>query len=225
MTATGSSVDAPDSALTALWQFTAPLRGALAAGAIAGFLIAGLGSRAAMRIVALADSSTDGALTQDQFIVGEMNFGDTAGLVILGTIVGLVSGLIYLGIRRWMPVPRWLRGLAFGYGALVTGGLLLINPDSVDFRIFEPVILPIALFAALFVLGGGVLAFLGDRFHREPEYVSATLAPRLVAGLLVLVTLIGTVVMAANVVELIDKEGTCVSANTDFECVPAREVG
>jgi hypothetical protein len=177
-----------------------------------------------MRLVALADPSTDGALTQDQFIVGEITFGDTAGLVTLGTVVGIISGLIYLGMRRWMPVPRWLRGLAFGYGALVTGGLLLINPDNVDFRIFEPILVPIVLFAALFIAGGALLAALSDRFHPEPSYGSAALAPRLVAGLLVLVTLVGTAVMAANVVELIDKEGTCVSATTDFECVPARDV-
>ena len=81
-----------------------------------------------MRIVALADSGTDGALTQDQFIVGDITLGDTAGLVALGTVVGLISGLIYLGMRRWMPVPRWLRGLAFGYGAFVTGGLILDRP-------------------------------------------------------------------------------------------------
>ena len=99
----------------------------------------------------------------------------------------------------------------------------MIDPDSVDFLIFEPVILPIVLFAALFLVGGALLAFFADRFHPEPEYARPTLAPRLVAGLLVLVTLVGTVVTTANVVELIDKEGTCVSANTDFECIPARE--
>jgi hypothetical protein len=190
---------------------------------IAGFVVAGLGSRAAMRIIAAADTSTDGALTQDQFIVGEFNLNDTAGLVFLGTFIGIVSSLIYLGMRRWMPVPCWMRGLAFGYGALVTGGLLLINPDNVDFRIFEPIILPIALFAALFIAGGALLAFLTDRFHHEPQYAPAVLVPRVVAGLLILVTVLGTIVFALNAIELIDKEGTCVSADVDFECVPAPE--
>ena len=176
-----------------------------------------------MRIIAITDPSANGALTEDQFIVGEMTLGDTVGLVLLGTFVGAVSGLIYLGLRRWMPVPPAVRGLAFGYGSLVTGGLLFINPDRVDFRIFEPVLLPIGLFAALFLTGGFFLATLTDRFHPEPAYAPAARAPRIVAGLLMLFALAGTALMAGGTVEMVDNQGSCVSANTDFECVPARE--
>ena len=176
-----------------------------------------------MRIIAIADPSTNGALTEDQFIVGEMTLGDTVGLVLLGTVVGAIGGLIYLGLRRWMPVPPAVRGLAFGYGSLVTGGVIFINPDRVDFRIFEPVLLPIGLFAVLFLAGGFLLVTLTDRFHPEPAYASAARAPRLVAVLLVLLTLAGTALMGGGIVEMVDNQGSCVSANTDFECVPANE--
>ena len=116
------------------------MRGALAAGAIAGFLVAGLGSRIAMRLIFLADKGTEGILTSDQFIVGRIST-DTFNLLALGTIIGVLVAPIYLGLRRWLPIPTSLRGLGFGYGSLVTGGMILINDDSVDFRIFEPVVL------------------------------------------------------------------------------------
>lgn len=210
-----------DTALGALWRWTAPMRGALAAGLISGFVIFGLGSRVAMLIIALADPSTDGALTEDQFIVGDRSLVDTLNLVLLGTFLGVIASFVYLGLRRWIPVPRSIRGLAFGYGALVTGGNVLIKPDSVDFRVFEPVLLAIALFVSLFLLGGVVLGALTDRFHREPGYAPSVLVPRIVGAILVVIALLGTAIMTGGIVELIDKEGTCVGATTDFECIPA----
>lgn len=198
------------------------MRGALAAGAIAGLLVIGVGSRIAMRIIFLADESTDGVLTSDQFIVGQITV-DTLNLLALGTFIGVFIAPLYLGMRRWIPAPKSLRGVGFGYGALVTGGMLLINDESVDFRIFEPAVLGIGLFAALFVLGGVVLSALMDRFHPEPEYPLSTRVPRIAGGVLVLVAVLGTLAFAVGTVSLIDKEGSCVAANTDFECIPARD--
>jgi hypothetical protein len=198
------------------------MRGALAAGAIAGFLVAGVGSRVAMRVIFLADKGTEGVLTSDQFIVGRIST-DTFNLLLLGTIAGLLVAPIYLGLRRWMPIPQSWRGLGFGYGALVTGGLVLINDDSVDFRIFEPVLLGVGLFAALFILGGIVLAELMDRFHPDPTYPHSVVVPRVAGAALVLVAVAGTLVFLTGTIALLDKEGTCIAANTDFECIPAAE--
>ncbi len=222
MSAEATPVPAQETTLGAIWRWTAPMRGSLAAGLIAGFFVAGLGSRIAMLIIALVDPSTEGALTQDQFIVGDRSLSDTMNLILLGTFLGVVGAFIYLGMRRWMPIPRSIRGLAFGYGALVTGGNLLINPDSVDFRTFEPVLLSIALFASLFLLWGVVLCALADRFHREPDYPPSVRAPRIVGGVLVVITLLGTALMAGGIIELVDKEGTCIGANEGSKCIPAR---
>lgn len=197
------------------------MRGALAAGAIAGLIVLGVGSRIAMRLIFLADEGTDGVLTSDQFIVGEVTL-DTFNLFALGTFIGVLIAPIYLGMRRWLPVPKWMRGVGFGYGSLVTGGMLLINDDSVDFRIFEPAVLGIGLFALLFVLGGIVLGGLMDRFHPDPAYPASTQVPRVVGGLLVFIAVAGTAIFAFGTADLIDKEGTCIASNTDFECVPAR---
>jgi hypothetical protein len=203
------------------WRWTAPMRGALAAGAIAGLLVVGVGSRLAMRIIFLADQDTDGVLTSDQFIVGQITFEDTLNLLALGTFVGLLIAPLYLGLRRWIPVSKSLRGLGFGYGALVTGGLILINDDSGDFRLFEPVVLAIALFAALFVLGGIVLSALMDRFHPDPAYAASTRVPRIAGIGLVVVAVLGSLIFVTGTVALIDKEGSCVASNEDFECIPA----
>jgi hypothetical protein len=139
----------------------------------------------------------------------------------VGTVIGVPVAPIYLGLRRWLPIPRSLRGLGFGYGALVTGGMSLINDDSVDFRIFEPVVLGVGLFAGLFILGGVVLGALMDRFHPDPVYPQSKLVPRVVGAGLVLVAVLGTLVFLAGTVALVDKEGSCVGANTDFGCIPA----
>jgi uncharacterized membrane protein YdcZ (DUF606 family) len=196
------------------------MRGAIAAGAIAGILVVGLGSRIAMRLIFLADNGTDGILTSDQFIVGRVST-DTFNLLAVGTVIGVLIAPIYLGLRRWLPIPRAWRGLAFGYGSLVTGGIILINDDSVDFRIFEPVMLGVALFAGLFILGGIVLGALMDRFHQDPVYPDSVRVPRVAGAVLVLIAALGTLIFLAGTVALVDKEGSCVGANTNFECIPA----
>ncbi|MEX0682405.1 MAG: hypothetical protein WD472_03010 [Dehalococcoidia bacterium] len=210
----------PRSSVDKLRSWTAPMRGALAAGAIAGILVAGLGSRIAMRLIFLADKGTDGILTSDQFIVGRVST-DTFNLLALGTVVGVLVAPIYLGLRRWLPIPRAWRGLAFGYGSLVTGGTILINDDSVDFRIFEPVMLGVGLFAGLFILGGILLGALMDRFHPDPVYPNSARVPRVAGAVLALVAVLGTLIFLAGTVALVDKEGSCVASNTDFECIPA----
>ncbi len=196
------------------------MRGALAAGVIAGFLVAGLGSRIVMRLIFLADRETEGILTSDQFIVGRVST-DTFNLLAVGTVIGVLIAPIYLGLRRWLPIPRAWRGLGFGYGSLVTGGIILVNDDSVDFRIFEPVMLGVALFAGLFILGGIVLGALMDRFHPDPVYASSVRVPRVAGSILVLVAVLGTLIFLTGLVSLVDEEGSCIAATTDFECIPA----
>lgn len=173
-----------------------------------------------MRLIFLADKGTEGILTTDGFIVGQVST-ETFELLLLGTVVGLMIAPIYLGLRRWLPIPRASRGLGFGYGALVTGGMLLINDDNVDFRIFEPVILGVALFAGLFVLGGVVLGALTDRFHPDPVYAYSARVPRVVGAVLVLVAVLATLVFVGGLAALIDAEGSCIGATADFECIPA----
>jgi hypothetical protein len=89
---------------------------------------------------------------------------------VLGAILGAVSGLVYVGLRRWLPVPRRWRGAAYGALTLVTVGQPVFDPANVDFQIFEPIIIVVALFAALFVINGVLVAKLLDGWPSEPDY-------------------------------------------------------
>src|SRR5688572_9773063 len=91
------------------------------AGALAGVLVGGLGSRVAMRISgAMTDSALVGlARTDNGNILGDITFGGTLALVIfVGFIPGVLAGLFYAATQPWLrPLGRWA-GLAFGMALL-----------------------------------------------------------------------------------------------------------
>jgi hypothetical protein len=119
----------PLSLVRVLWRVSAPMVVALASGAVAAFFAAGLGSRTVMKIIALADPSTDGVQTDAKPTVGEFTT-ETIGLVVFGTFLGLVSGPVYLGLRRWLPgAARW-HGVTFGVLTMFTVGLLVIDENN-----------------------------------------------------------------------------------------------
>ncbi len=128
--------------------------GALA-GAAAGAL-AGLGSRIVMRISGLAAGpEAIGQITESGFVVGDVTFGGTLGIVILGVIGGALGGSVYVALRPWLaPLGRWS---GVGLGLLMLAISSEPDPASRDFRRFGPPLLSIAMFAALSPLAGVVL--------------------------------------------------------------------
>ena len=110
---------------------TQPLIGVLAhniaVGALAGFLAGivtgGLGSRVAMRIIAVtAGSDMQGVLTEQEVPVGEITAGGTVFLILFGGFMGVIGGLIYAGLRPWVAGTGRFRGLVFGVFLLATLG-------------------------------------------------------------------------------------------------------
>ncbi len=195
-----------------IWRASGPLRGAVVSGAIAGVISAGVGSRVVMRIIALADPSTDGLVTDADATVGDITFGGTINLLLLGTIAGVMGGVVYLGIRRWLPVPAAWKGLAYGFVTLLTVGQLLFDTHNVDFQLFEPVVMVIVLFAALFLVNGLIVGALMERIHREATYPSSLRVPRAVAGVIAVVCVLGIVAYADTLPQMVDDEGSCISA-------------
>jgi hypothetical protein len=195
-----------------LLQGSAPARGAIVAGALAGFISAGVGSRVVMRIIAVLNDDRDGVTTDASATVGEISFGGTMSLLMLGVIAGVLGGLLYLGLRRWLWVPPAWRGLAFGSVTLLTVGHLLFDTANVDFQMFEPVVVVVALFATLFLINGLLLVPLADRIHPEPAYAGGTRVPRAAAGVIALVSLVGLIGMVHTFRTMIDDAGTCYSA-------------
>lgn len=190
----------------------APLGWAVTAGAIAGVVSAGVGARVVMRIIALANPDRDGVSTDAEATVGQITLDGTIFLLLLGTIAGIMGGVVYLGLRRWLPVPASWKGLAYGAVTLVTVGNLLLDTNNPDFQIFEPVVMVIALFSLLFLLNGLMVGALLQRFHREPTYQTSLRVSRSVTGLISVVCLLGMVGLVAGTVQMINDEGTCFSA-------------
>ncbi len=131
-------------------------------GLFCGALIGGIGGRLAMFILRLtSDDSLRGLKTDDEFTIGQFS-GDTAFLVISTAVLGALGGLIYLGVREWLP-PRW-RAVSFALLGATVGGALVIRPDGVDFTVLEPLALAVTMFVALPAAYGLLVGLLTERF-------------------------------------------------------------
>jgi hypothetical protein len=116
-------------------------------GLVAGFLVGGVGGRAAMFVLRLTSSDgVRGIESDDGFTIGEFSV-QTFFLLIATTLVGGILGLLYFLVRRWLP-RRGRPALAAAFFAVV-GGALVIEPDGVDFTLLAPEWLAVALFVAL----------------------------------------------------------------------------
>jgi hypothetical protein len=137
-----------------VWWAAPLLASGVIPGALVGGVIGGVGSRLAMRIMAMTSRSARGFETDFGATVGQITAGGTIFLLIAGGLVGVLGGLIYLVVRRILPGRGWIQGALFGVVLLALGGRLLIVPDNPDFLILHPDGLAVAMFAALPVLFG-----------------------------------------------------------------------
>jgi hypothetical protein len=133
-------------------------------GAATGAVIGGLGGRLAMRILFLtSDDAVRGLTSDDGFEIGRFTLGDTAGLVVVTSVIGVIAALIFL--VAWPFVSRFGRTtvpmMAVLYG--VVGGAMMVHTDGVDFTVLEPAALAIALFVAICAGFGAVVAHLVGR--------------------------------------------------------------
>ena len=156
-------------------------------GLIVGVLVGGIGSRLIMRIMTLTSvPAVRGVETDFGATVGKITLGGTVFLLILGGVVGIAGGILYLAIRRLLPRGEWLKGLVFGILLLALIGRFLVDPGNTDFLILSPAGLAVALFSALPILFG--LAFVPLYRILEPK-ISAVRRP----ALLIIPVLIGLV--------------------------------
>ncbi len=137
-------------------------------GLVAGLIAGGVGSRLAMRVVALLAPARDqGTLTDADAVVGTFSFEGTLFLVGVGGTLGVLGGLLYLALRRWMPGRTIGRGLAFGALLLILFGSLIIEGGNPDFRRFVPSPVSVGLFASLFIVYGLIVAAIVERLDRR----------------------------------------------------------
>jgi hypothetical protein len=168
------------------------LAGCLAAGVVVGLLVAGLGSRVVMRVLALVDADARGTVTEAGNRVGEITAGGTLALILfVGIPAGVAAGLIVFLVRRWLPSRLVWRGPALSLVLLALLGGTVIDADNIDFRLLEPSGLAVALFGVLFLFAGYALAVLADRwalgappvFYRRSVTVVGAIVLAVVVGL------------------------------------------
>lgn len=164
---------------------------AAVAGLSMGALIGGIGGRMAMLLLRVAsDPVLHGRETDDGFVIGQIS-GATMFLVILTSVLGVLGGIFYLGVRSWLPERG--RAALFGVFGGIVGGAGAIRPDGLDFTQLDPLPLAIAMFIALPAIYGVMVSRLIERWLREDSGWGASRAWILGLVPLILLAILGPV--------------------------------
>lgn len=165
---------------------------------LAGAVTLGAGSRIAMRIAGmLTPPEFIGTPTVGGNIVGRVTIGGSIGLVWIGALGGIVGGMVYLVVRRWLPMQPVLRGLWFGLLAILVFGRLLID-DGTDFR-FADAGLQVGMYAIVFLSFGLLGSWWAERLGRGLPDQRPTTAGYAVVGA---VTVVGLATLVEPVMRL-----------------------
>ena len=123
-----------------------------------GGLVWGIGARIAMRIVVLAAHGRP-----------EFSIGGTLGILMMGAIFGLPLGLAVAGTRRFLPGWRLRSGLLYGLLMLLLLGWPIYRGFIVEESSLGVRALAVAMFGALFVGFGIVVALAYSWLDRRLE--------------------------------------------------------
>jgi hypothetical protein len=130
------------------------LAGIIATGMIGGF-IAGIGSRIFMRFSGLLTIDRNRfRLTENEARVGEITFGGTMFLGLVGAALGVVALLIYLALRNRLPFDGWRRSGAYAVLLLLVFGYVVMDPSNPDYQLFGPTWLNVSMYSSLYLLMG-----------------------------------------------------------------------
>lgn len=123
-----------------------------------GGLVWGIGARIAMRIVVLAAHGRP-----------EFSIGGTLGILMVGAVFGLPLGLIVAGTRRFLPDSRLRSGLMYGLLMLLLPGWPIHSGFIMGESDLGVRVLAVAMFGALFVGFGMVVALAYTWLDRRLE--------------------------------------------------------
>jgi hypothetical protein len=135
----------------------------LAAGALAGLLVGGVGGRAAMFVLRLTSpDGVRGLESDDGFTIGRFSTA-TAFLLLATAALGALAGLFHVVVRPLLPGRSG--SAAFGVLGGLVGGAAILHDDGIDFSLVQPPELSVVLFVAIPWLGAWAVAALGDRWR------------------------------------------------------------
>lgn len=168
-----------------------------------------------MRLIFLIEKATDGAKT-DFGTVGEITVGGSFTLLVLSAITGVIGGVLYVALRRWLPGTGAPRGAFFGLLMAFGPGVIFLG--EVDLQIFEPALAVFAMFVVLIVLYGIGVALLTDRLYAPPA-VRPNPRVALVARVVQCVAAAAICAMAVLITyDVYDKGGSCLTADGSGGC-------
>jgi hypothetical protein len=151
---------------------------AIAIGAMAGFaggFVSGLWMRVAMRVAGLLTIDANrGLLTENDAIVGKITLAGTFSIAMFGAFVGMLGGLGYVALRRWIPGSGWIRPLVFGGLMLATLGFLVMDQSNPDYRLFGPPWVNVGMCSFTYIIFGMVTGGLVDWLDRRVPHLAMT---------------------------------------------------
>ena len=157
----------PEGLKAATGRFGYRITSGMLAGMLCGAVIGGLGGRLAMFVLRLtSDDRIRGLETDDGFEIGSFT-GSTFFLVVVTTLMGVATSLLYLATRRFVPLRHRSLAAAIAFGALASA--LILQPGKFDFTAVEPPVLIVALFLLIPAAYGFALSRLVERWLADPD--------------------------------------------------------
>ncbi len=128
-------------------------------------LVIGVVNRIVMRIVAVMNGPTS---IETDFGAKVLNFTaeGTMFLIIATMLFAIVPGLLYVGLRRFLPGGVVVGGLAFGLLLAAVFGTVVINSQARDFQLLGEPMVSAAMFLGMGVLFGLLIAPVASRLDR-----------------------------------------------------------
>ena len=128
-------------------------------GAAAGFVMAGVGGRIAMKLSAQIDRSAHGVITEAGATVGEFTLAGTISFILfVGFGSAIIVGMLWSIVSPWLPQDRRRRKVSAFLVAAALGGRLAVDGRNFDFLILDPALLQAAIYVVLAGVTGVVAA-------------------------------------------------------------------
>ncbi len=142
----------------------------VASGGLVGLVVGGIGGRLFMFVLARLNPEASGVRSDDGFEIGQLTLTGTLNLFLIGTLLGVVGGVIFYVLRGLRFGPSWFRVLSVPVGATIVVGSILVHSDGVDFRLLEPLWLAVTLTLAVpFVYTLALAALMDHWLDEEPR--------------------------------------------------------
>ena len=143
------------------------------AGAIVGIVVAGLGGRLVMRLAAILQPGAVGAFSENGNRIGDITFFGSLGLVLVGLVIGLIGGTIWVVVSPWTPGTGVGRAIITMPIAIALGSFFLIEGDNRDFQLLQHDPVVVASLIVLVALVGLTLPLTDDWLGRRLPHATS----------------------------------------------------